>query len=67
MSTGKTSGVYKDDRPVSFIFAPSAGSKWQVMNKVSAVRCKRFDGGTIDDFLEDLFRDRTQRSILCHC
>ena len=66
MSTGKTSGVYKGDRPVSFIFVPSAGFKWQVMNKVSTVWpwCKRFDGSTIDDFLEDLFRDRTQRACV---
>ena len=67
MRTGKTSGVYKGDRPVSFIFVPSAGSKWQVMSKVSAVWCKRFDGSTIDDFLEDLFscRDRTHGQRAC--
>ena len=61
MGRGKTSGVYKDDRPVSFISVPPAGYKWQVMNEVSTVRCKRFDGSTIDDFLSDVFRDRTQR------
>ena len=64
MSTGRTSGVYKDDRPVSFIFVPSAGFKWQVMNKAPAVWCKRFDGSTIEDFLEDLFRDQTKRACV---
>ena len=36
------------------------------MNKVSAVWCKRFDGSTIDDFLEHQirFRDRTQRACV---
>ena len=55
MESGKTSGVYKDDRPVSFMSVPSAGYKWQVMNKVSTVWCSRFDGSTIEDFLEHLF------------
>ena len=66
MGRGKTRGVYKDDRPVSFefIFVPSAGYKWQVANKVSAVWCKRFDGSTIDDILPDVFRDRTQRACV---
>ena len=61
MGKGNTSGDYKDDRPVSFFFVPSAGYKWQVMNKVSTVWCKRFDGSTIEEFLSDVFRDRTQR------
>ena len=64
MGSGETSGVYKDDRPVSFMFIPPAGYKWQVMNKVSTVWCKRFDGSTIEDFLEHLFRDRTQRACV---
>ena len=62
MSTGRTSGVYKDGHPVSFISVPSAGFKWQVMSRVSAVRCKRLDGSTIDDFLGDLLRDQTKRA-----
>ena len=57
MGQGRASGVYKDDRPVSFFFVPSAGYKWQVQNKVSTVWCKRFDGSTIEDFLRDVFRD----------
>ena len=63
MRPGKTSGAYKDDRPVSFMPVPPAGHKWQVVDKVPAVWCKRFDGSmrTIEDFLEHLFRDRTQR------
>ena len=47
MGTGKTSGVYKGGRPFPFIAIPPAGYKWQVMNKVPAVWCKRFDGSTI--------------------
>ena len=73
MKSGKASGVYKDDRPVSFMsqrFIPSEGYKWQVQNmyKVSAVWCARFDGSTIEGFLEHLFRDRTKRAKpgLCH-
>ena len=61
---GANQRVYKDDRPVSFIFVPSTGFKWQVINKVSAVWCKRFDGSTIEDFLEDLFRDTTERACV---
>ena len=62
MRRDRTSGVYKDGRPVSFIFVPSAGYKWQVLNKVSTVWCKRFDGSTVtvDDFVKDVFRDQTK-------
>ena len=35
MRPGKTSGAYKDGRPVSFISIPPAGYERQVMNKVS--------------------------------
>ena len=58
MGQGRVSGVFKDDRPVSFFFVP-AGYKWQVQQKVSTVWCKRFDGSTFEDFAEDVFRDRT--------
>ena len=61
MGRGRTSGVYKDDRPVSFIFVPSTGYKWQVMKKVSTVWCKRFDGSTVDDFVKHVFRDQAKR------
>ena len=63
MGRGKTSGVDKGGRPVSFIFVLSAGCKWQVMDKVSTVRCKRFDASAMDDFLyiSDIFRDPTKR------
>jgi hypothetical protein len=64
LGTGRTSGVYKDDRPVSFIFVPSTGFRWQVMQKVSTVWCARFDGSTIDHFLEEIFRDTTKRSCV---
>ena len=64
MGTGKTSGVYKDDRPVSFFFVPSDGFEWQVMNKIPTVWCKRFAGTTIEDFLQDVFRDTTQRACV---
>ena len=40
MRKGETSGVCKGDRPVSFIFVPPAGYKWQVMSKVSTVRVR---------------------------
>ena len=63
MGKGRASGVYKDDRPVSFFFVPSVGYKWQVQSKVSAVWCNRFDGSTIEgfEFLRDVFRDPTER------
>ena len=63
MGQGRVSGVFKDDRPVSFIFVP-AGYKWQVQQKVSTVWCKRFDGSTFEEFAEDVFRDRTTRSCV---
>ena len=34
------------------------------MSKVSAVWCKRFDGSTMDGFLADIFRDRSQRACV---
>ena len=61
MGQGRASGVYKDYRPVSFIFVPAAGYKWQVMNKVCTVWCKRFDGSTFEDFATDVFRDQQKR------
>ena len=66
MVSGKKSGVYKDGRPVSFMFIPSAGYKLQVMNKVPDVCCKRFGGSTIEGLLEhpELFRERTQRACV---
>ena len=64
MGKGRTSGVYKDDRPVSFFFVPSVSYKWQVQNKVSAVWCKRFNL-TIEDFLRDVFCDPTERRRPC--
>ena len=63
MGQGRVSGVFKDDRPVSFIFVP-AGYKWQVQQKVPTVWCKRFDGSTFEDFAEDVFRDRTTRACV---
>ena len=61
MGQGRVSGVYKDDRPVSFFCVPAAGYKWQVMSKVSTVWCKRFDGSTFEEFAEDVFRDQNKR------
>ena len=52
MKSGRTNGVYKEGRPVSFMFVPSAGYKWQIQNTVPAVWCARFDGSAIEDFLE---------------
>ena len=56
--SGRTSGIDKGDRPVSFMFLP-AGCTRQVLNKVPAVWCACFDGGTIGDFLE-IFRDQAR-------
>ena len=64
LGAGKTSGIYKDDRPVSFFFVPQDGFEWQVRNKIPTVWCKRFDGSTIEDFLQDVFRDTTQRTCV---
>ena len=38
--------------------------KWQVQNNMPAVWCARFDGSTIEDFPEHLFRDRTKRACV---
>ena len=56
MEPGKTSGVYKEDCPVSYMFIPPVGYKWQVQSKVTTVRCARFDGSIILDALPVLTR-----------